>query len=535
MTLFLQAAALSLFGLFSLLTLGLALILRLRPHLRGIELAAYGAACGVLALGVLGLIVALGIFPPRWAGTGGLIAGDAAALFFLTRRHGEALASLIGERTSVSGLLGVLIAPLLALAIALTPISMPDPLVDGPYVFKNHNLHVRIQHIVADFPADNVLPHTVSEFFLRHISFKDERPILPGQEVSNRPILMSLAVMPFRDMIDPPPMQEGRLQRFDYVNTSWPNVEPLADDSSFLQFLSIAVTLNALIMLGAALMMERFSVAPRLRPFVMAVLVTSPYFLSQILFTWPKCLGALFLMLALNSIQQKKDARETGIWTACAYWSHPYALIFTISLTIYFYVASQGKVFRDRARTAGRFLLAWGLCVLPWFLWSRVWLHIPSNLVTQNALIHEHLYNMIWARLFNVFQLITPAMFESYPYNGEKFFADSIISLPGALGLLLFIPAYAALTAAWRGDKLVPFFYVILPAILIVMVFSAPNIPAVHGFQAIGPVMIAMGMRWLQDKGVSIPALQRLLTAQFLIGVTIWTVRMIALHRHAVT
>lgn len=38
----------------------------------------------------------------------------------------------------------------------------------------------------------------VTEFLLRNISFRKERPLLPANEVSNRTILMSLVALPFR-------------------------------------------------------------------------------------------------------------------------------------------------------------------------------------------------------------------------------------------------------------------------------------------------------------------------------------------------
>jgi hypothetical protein len=446
------------------------------------------------------------------------------------RKHKDAAKSLWTDRVSSLGLSSVALATIIALGIGLLPVSMPDPLVDGPYVFKTHNLHVRIQHITGDLPADNVLPHVVSEFFLRHISFKDERPILPGQEVSNRPVLMSLAVLPFRDMLAPPERQHGRLGRFTYVGSSWPDVEPLADDADFLQFLCVAVVLNALLMLGAALMMDHFSIAPRLRGLTIGALLLSPYFISQILFTWPKALAGFFLLLALHSLLTKKDPRETAVWTACAYWSHPYAAVFAISFAIYFYTSQKSTLIKEKVRAAGLFSFTWSAIILPWFLWTRVYLRIPSDLVTQNALVHSHTKDFLWARIYNVYQLISPVMLAQYPLGRENFFNACLVCVPGLTGLLLFFPAYARLASDYRADKLVPLFYIILPATLVTLVFSNPAVPALHGFQAIGPVLVMMAVRWMQDKDWEMASIQRVLMLQIALNIVVWWQKLASLH-----
>lgn len=529
------SVALGIFALFSILAMGSALVLRIWPSLRGVVLAAHAAAVGVMALALIGVLTATGLLPPRWAGTFGLVGGDGAAVVYLVLRQKDAVKSLLTDRAALFGIGATAAAAILSLAIALTPISMPDPLVDGPYVFKNHNLHVRIQHIVADLPADNVLPHIVDEFLMRHIPFQQERPILPGQEVSNRPILMSLAALPFRDLIAPPARQEGPLDRFTYLNISWPDVEPLADDADFLQFLAVGVILNALVLLGAALIMDYFSVAPGLRLAAMLCLTVSPYFLSQILFTWPKAMAGFYLILALHSALRKRDVRETGCWTAGAYWSHPYAIIFALAFAAYFYMASDARAFREKIAVSSRFLLVWGLCILPWFIWTRLYLRIPSDLISQNLMAHQPLGTMIWARLVNFYEVLAPFMFEIYPFNGNTFFSRSITCLPGVLGLLLFIPAYAAVISYWRSEKLVCAYYIVLGGALVAGIFSVPSVAVLHGFQAIGPVMVMLAIRWMQDKAIAEIRILALLSAQIALNAVIWIVRMVALHHHAVT
>ena len=91
----------------------------------------------------------------------------------------------------------------LSLGLLHMDVRLPEPLPDGLYVFKTHTPNVKIQYLTS-LPADNYIPFAVAEFFLRGVSFKKERPILPANEVSNRTILMSLVALPFRAALGAP-------------------------------------------------------------------------------------------------------------------------------------------------------------------------------------------------------------------------------------------------------------------------------------------------------------------------------------------
>ena len=56
----------------------------------------------------------------------------------------------------------------------------------------------------------------MAEFFLRGVSFEKERPIMPGNEVSNRTILMSLAACHFEPPLVPNTTTR-ELGTFNYV------------------------------------------------------------------------------------------------------------------------------------------------------------------------------------------------------------------------------------------------------------------------------------------------------------------------------
>lgn len=529
MKLFFVAASIAAFGMGSILNIGVALLLALRSKSKGVDALAYGAAMGILAHAFIGLVIALGIFPSRWVGGFALICGNIASLIYWIRYKRPDFFDLLADKFSIIGIVGAFSAVVFSLFMAFLPVKMPDILIDGPYVIKNNNIHVRIQHITGDLPADNVIPHIVSEFFLRHISFKIERPVLPGQEVSNRPVLMSLVVLPFRDLIDPPEKQIERLARFSYVGTSWPDVAPLADNRPFIQFLAIAVVLNAMLVLSIAFVMSRFEFSVGVAVLAIGTFVASPYFLSQILFTWPKALAGFFLLLSLCEILGRKRAYVIGLLAAGAYWSHPYAIVFAFSFFVYLLFCDEKNYFTSRIIFSAKYIFAWVVAVLPWFVWTKGYLHIPSDLVSQNLSTGETLLNIIWVRFYNIYQLLTPGVFGVYPFNSQSAFNSLIITLPGLVGLAFFIPGYVGIVSRYPDRVFISGFYVTLPALLLTFVFSSPAVPALHGFQAIAPMVFILGLHWMHRIQVSNLIICALLCLQIFMNLGVWAMRIYSL------
>ena len=139
----------------------------------------------------------------RWAFVAILIALTLlSAVYFVVRRVLQEFSLALSRPSKVSLALWVLLL-VLSLGLLHVDVRFPEPLPDGLYVFKTHTTNVKIQYLTS-LPADNYIPFAVAEFFLRGVSFKKERPILPGNEVSNRTILMSLVALPFRVALGAP-------------------------------------------------------------------------------------------------------------------------------------------------------------------------------------------------------------------------------------------------------------------------------------------------------------------------------------------
>ncbi len=197
----------------SILVNGIAL-LHYWTKVRGLELVGYGAAAGVALHALLGCAIAAG--PTfRWAVLGLLIALTLlSAGYLLVRRVLPEFSLALSKPEKISLALWALLL-VLGLGLLHLDVRFPEPLPDGMFVFKTHTTNVKVQYLTS-LPADNYIPFAVAEFFLRGVSFQENRPILPGNEISNRTVLMSLTAMPFRVALGAP-HDHPELGTYNYV------------------------------------------------------------------------------------------------------------------------------------------------------------------------------------------------------------------------------------------------------------------------------------------------------------------------------
>jgi len=469
-----------------------------RFNFNRLEIFAYGSGIGVLFYAVIGLLV--GNMPSHQQPVAiALLLGvnAVAAVYWLKAGIFSRLKSDATQGVTAAWSAWLLLA-LLCIVISHAAIKFPDDLFDGPYVFKNHNLHVKVQTITGHLPADNYLPYLVEEFFLRDISFKNEHPILPGQEVSNRPILMALAAIPFRAALDPPPRQNGPLPKFQYVGTAWPDVGALGEDRYFRQFLVVGIVLNAMVVLGAALLFKSFGLTRAFMSAGLILLVVNPYFISQVIFTWPKALAAFYILLAIHALSVRGGPAMAGLFAGLAYLSHPYAVVFAGSFA--FYLAYQAK----KNALSFRQLIHYGgvlsVVVAPWFIWTKVILKMPSDLIAQNLFNGGTLVDTIWVRIPNLYLIVSPRFLEVFPFNGDQLLQASLVCIPGVVGILFFAQAYAGCQQYFAAHRFLILYGVLVPGLLLVMIFSTPSVPALHGFQAIFPILILLSLKWMQNR-----------------------------------
>jgi hypothetical protein len=480
----------------SILVNGVALTHYL-TKLRGLELVSYGAAAAVVAHAFVGLAIAA-VPKARWVFIAMLIALTVVSGVYFLLRHvlQELFLALSRSITIALVLWGCFLV--VSLALLHVDIEFPESLPDGLYISKAHTTNVKIQYLTS-LPADNFIPFAVAEFFLRGVSFTKHRPILPGQELSNRTILMSLVAMPFLAALDAP-RDHLRLGRYRYIGHNWPDVWKLAAGNGFEEFAVVGMFLNALMLLGLLLFGCSLGANAAL-PVGTLLYITDPYFIAQTIYTWPKALAGFFILLAWNSVRLGHGPAVVAALMALAYHSHPYALVFAGCTGLYYVI--QGRRGQSPLSAAVHYFLILALVLAPWIIWTKFVLQIPADLITQNfsgggtESAWTSPINFVWIRLQNLFYLIGSQMFSIYPFDVRSFLNYILVCLPGIIGFVVIYPALAqciqlSTLGSWVWYGLVG------PAALILVVFSRPALPALHGYQASLGVLLFLGVWWLR-------------------------------------
>jgi hypothetical protein len=461
-------------------------------QIEGLTLLTYSVAFGILCFALLGVMVVSLPWPYGINARTGL-----AGILFLSvlqcwRRNVLARLMVGSQRWTLLGLCSWACIAWLSLGATFIPVTMPNPLPDGAYVIKSENLHVKIQRILGDFPADNYIPFVAAEFLLRDIQFAKERPLMPGQELSNRPILLSLAAIPIHAALHPPSQRVEPLPKFRYVGTRWPNVGILGDDVSYRSFLRLAVVFNAALILAFVLVLQRLKLPIELAMFSCVAFATSPYFLGQTLFVWPKSLAGFFLILSGFMLLKRRHYYVAGLLAGAAYWSHPYAIVYCFCFSLY--LLCSGRSVSSMKRSSIPFIISMSLILIPWFIWTRIYLQIPSDLVNQN-LHAASLQDAVFARVLNLRDAFLP-MPVSW-ISPDAWAQIAIVGMVGAVGPFVVVPALLGGLKVVRKAPLESILLAVLPCSMLVAVFGVRALPALHGLQPLAAVLLAISFWWM--------------------------------------
>ena len=508
----------------SILATGIALCRRFTP-LQGIELVGYGAGAGVVVHGFFGLLIALNWHWRHYVGILAICSAACAVAYLIRRRIWRELAENLSRPLRVVLALWLLFL-IFCVALPRINIRWPPALPDGQYVFKKHTLNVKIQYLTG-LPADNAIPHIVTEFFLRNIPFKKEHPILPNNEVSNRTILMSLVALPFRAVLGWNRGAEGELGTYGYLGKEWPAVEKLNGEKSLHQFFVIGLFLNSLMLLGLVVLFSNFQLTESL-PFAALLYITNPYLVGQTIFTWPKAMAGFFILLCWNSLRRNHDSWIVAALAAAAYHCHPATLAMAGGIGLYYAIGYwRGKSSLGPLLTFAAVFL---LLLLPWVIWTRLVLQLPDNLLAQNItregapdLITAPV-DFVWVRFFNIVTNLFPVSLMVYPFDLDKVIFYATHAAPTAIGLFLFIPAFLECVHRWNRDRTLLLYGMLLPGLAIVLVFSVPAQPVLYGWQPIVGALLFLGVLRLR-RDFSPFASRSLLLAQLICNLTVLALR----------
>lgn len=406
---------------------------------------------------------------------------------------------------------GAVIFCAVTLLIGHLDVVLPEKLPDGAYVNKEHVAAVRIQKLTGNLPADNVVPFVVQEYLARRISFRENAPILPGQQVTNRPILVSLVALPLRLALRPVQRMES-LPKFSYVDTAWPDFRVLVRDSrAFSVFLGVGVFLNSCLLIAVGILVGRYIPDKSRAWLVILLFCTSPYFLFQTLFTWPKALAGFFILLAflVHRARTGVGVLSAGALLGMAYLSHPYAIGYFL-IALFTLAILNRDALTVRARNVILICFSFALLLSPWWYWSTLVLQLDSDLVSQNFMVRDfELYSFVWMRISNVANAVMPM----YLSVGGASFADSFVRssmcVSGALGLLFVASVFlngwrrpSVSVAAFERDLNQAnasgmqwlFWPCAAASLLLACVFSAPSVPVLHGWQPLIAFVLVWGI-----------------------------------------
>jgi hypothetical protein len=371
-----------------------------------------------------------------------------------------------------------------------------------------------VQYSTGNLPTDNALPHVVSEYLLRDISFLEERPIMPGQEVTNRPILAALTFLPFRAAFRMPEAWSGSLPRFNYVGTEWPDFSVLMrDESAYRVSQAIGISLNALLLLAAGAYALRIGPAvPVLSLYVVVLALSSPYVLFQTYFTWPKSLAGFFLIVAWLAATRWRSASLAGVSIGLAYLSHPFAIVFLAAhIGWHGWQALRASPLRSGTGSwrptrssiehALVVLAAFTVVAAPWFIWSKWMLQIPTDLVAQNFIQPgQRLRDFIWIRPVNFLSTFLPVHLLAYPFDVLQLVRSGAVNFAGAVGIVPIIALVHRLCVGADLRSATTWWLWVVPSVLLVGVFSNQAVPALHGLQPLVLVGIAAAAVHLWDR-----------------------------------
>jgi hypothetical protein len=450
---------------------------------------------GILALGALGLVSYVLYFRFEVV-TKSIWITSIFVIVLLLSRNASAFISFL--RTNFVSIFAWISVTLIATLMSFAPVNKPVELYDGPYVFKTWSLPVKIQAFSMNYPPDNAIPAVVTEFLANDIDFKDERPIMPGQEFANRPILASFAALPLRLILGSDDQNSSPLDRFDYVGISWPDTLSIVSDREFRIFLSTAIPLNASLAAITAWLFMQLSIfkggANRklLYSTITGFVVLNPFLMFHAIFTWPKNVAAMFIITSLIAVKSDIPRKHLlgGILMGLAYWSHPMTMpfIFVAGIYIFFDGISKGML-RKNLFSASKYLLATVSVIVPWILWTNVYMKMPFDLIAQNATPSGSLIEQIGVRMNNIFILSAPTHLNVQPMEIGSFLASYMTNLWNPLGLLMLV-VFPALYF-FRTHEMN--FLVIVPtisALLITLLHAFPAPTIIHGWQAAWPGLL---------------------------------------------
>jgi len=382
---------------------------------------------------------------------------------------------------------------------------IPDPTAQGN---RNYNvLNVKVLNLAGTPANDNYIPYRQAQFFVNHSdpakdSFIDDWGVHFFQRT---PLMGAVSAQYFMAFTDYLP-----------IGYSWA-AESVDPDNTYVKFQIIAQILNALFIIPAFYLLTRLF-NKRTAALALCFIVPSQFFMFNAFFSWPKSLVAFFILLSWLLLLQKGKrfvVLAAGV-SGLAYLAHDLAVLY---IGASFLLLLYQKRFRDTII----FTLTCTLFALPWLFTSGVLYKRPSSFILYPLSIHDipttdrkheiikeffdtSPLRLIAIRLESLFYLLSPYQLiysEGGQAIGRRIWGLGLFSIPGAMGIGLFIPM---LIGAFQRLRDLSFWILALvPIILSVVVIGWPKgLGAMHFAEGSVALFIGLGCSWLIRRARSI-------------------------------
>lgn len=377
---------------------------------------------------------------------------------------------------------------------------IPDP---EPRADRNYNaFNVKVLNVTQTNANDNYIPYRQAQFFVNRSdpskdSFIDEW----GVHFFQRTPLMGAVTAEYLNALnDPVPV--------DYL-WSGTSLDPA---HTYQKFQIIAHVLNAILILPGFYLIWYFFDRKSAK-LALLFIVPSHFFVYNAVFSWPKSLVAFFILLSWLLIIQKRFRYLVlaGMASGMAYLTHDLAVLYIAASVLLL-------LYQKRFRDTLAFTVISAAFAIPWLLTSILYYKKPSSFILYPLSIHnipqpDHKQEiireffhtsplrLIAIRLDSLFYLLSPYQLiyrEGAQTLAQRFWAFSIHSLPGSLGLGLLIPA---IFGALKKLRDVPFWILTLvPLIMSVVVIGWPKgLGSLHFAEAIIVLLTGLGC-WILSK-----------------------------------
>jgi hypothetical protein len=389
----------------------------------------------------------------------------------------------------VSHLAVLILSSSIAWLFTFLPVTKPDVLRDGPYVWKTWSLPVQMQRLALDYPPDNALPAVVGEYLLKRISFEKVAPILPGQAVGNRTFLMSFPYVASRISFTDVERKVAPVNQFQYVGTSWPDTLSLVTDQNFRIYLGTTIPLNLLILNLVIWYYFRYVLSKKFEPkiiFLVAAISLTPIAIFNSIFSWPKNFASFFIAIASYFLVKNRSIMASFFW-CLAYLVHPLALPF-LALPI-FLVLLNRKYYT--LRKIGFFYIGPIVTLFTWFYWVKFGVNSEFDLIGQNTKTNQSIAGQLWIRIYNINNLTFGNFLDFVPFSSTGFLLSYFASLISLFGIAVFSLIYFFKESINFIMSKTEYVTNLIFGLLITMLFSYPIASINHGWQAFWPALIA--------------------------------------------